>query len=117
MAMNKKDEALRIAARGFLIIRFGGTLTQSEAKTFADLCCLALPMKYRFEKQELVNIEGGVRLTLAERAGDAVCLTCMGHGWVEHIASDHVISNGKCPDCHGTGKQRPADSNEGDGTR
>ena len=64
--MNKKDETLRIAAKAFLIIRFGGHLTQNEAKLFYDLCCLALPMKYRFTKYELVDIEGGVRIAVAE---------------------------------------------------
>jgi len=64
--MNKKDEALRIAAKAFLVIRFGGKLTQNEAKLFCDLCCLALPMKYRFDKHELVSIDGGVRRALAE---------------------------------------------------
>lgn len=64
--MNQKDEALRIAAKAFLIIRFGGSLTAKEGKMFCDLCCLALPMKYRFEKSELVEIEAGVRRTLAE---------------------------------------------------
>lgn len=69
--MNQKDEALRVAAKAFLIIRFGGTLTANEAKMFCDLCCLALPMKYRFEKQELVNIEAGVRRTLDEQEDDS----------------------------------------------
>jgi hypothetical protein len=64
--MNKKDEALRIAAKAFLIIRFGGHLTKNEANTFYNLCCLALPMKYRFSSPELVSIEGGVRLALEE---------------------------------------------------
>jgi hypothetical protein len=66
--MNQKDEALRIAAKAFLIIRFGGSLTAKEGKMFCDLCCLALPMKYRFEKFEFVDIEAGVRRTLAEQA-------------------------------------------------
>jgi len=69
MHLNKKDEALRIAAKGFLIIRFGGHLTQNEAKTFCDLCCLALPMKYRFSKEELVSIDAGVRTALESGAG------------------------------------------------
>lgn len=64
--MNHKDEALQIAAKAFLIIRFGGHLTQNEARIFCDICCLAMPMKYRFTKEELVSIEGGVRVSLSE---------------------------------------------------
>lgn len=63
--MNRKDEALRIAWKGFQIIRFGGHLEPSEAKIFGDLCALALPMKYRWTKEEIDSIKRGVELTLA----------------------------------------------------
>ena len=45
--MNAKDEALRVAIKAFLVIHFGGYWSMDDAKTFADLCSLSLPNKYR----------------------------------------------------------------------
>jgi hypothetical protein len=42
---NPRIKALRMAAKAFLIIAAGGHLLPDEGKTFADLCCLAMPMK------------------------------------------------------------------------
>jgi hypothetical protein len=62
MAMkNPRVSALRIAAKAFLIIAAGGHLLPEEGKTFADLCCLAIPMKDRFTRQELADISNSVR--------------------------------------------------------
>lgn len=60
--MNHKDQALRTAAKAFLCLHHGGTMTADEFKIFADLCCLALPMKYRFSRAELEEIEHNVKL-------------------------------------------------------
>lgn len=67
MPMNHKDHALRMAAKAFMIIRFGGYLTADEAKTFCDLCCLALPMKYRFPRAEIDAIRVGIEQALLEQ--------------------------------------------------
>lgn len=58
--MTKKDQALRYAVKAFLIIAHGGHLLPSEAKTFAELCSVALPVKYRFNAKELGEIKGAV---------------------------------------------------------
>jgi hypothetical protein len=55
--MNKKDEALRITARFLLAGYFGKPFTRQEMKTMADLCSLALPMKYRMEKADFVALQ------------------------------------------------------------
>ena len=59
-----------------------------------------------------MNIERDVPIDTppaAERAGDVVCPRCK--QWRD--ASLLYL----CPDCHGTRKQRPADSKKGEGTR
>jgi hypothetical protein len=66
--MNRKDEALRVAAKAFMIIRYGGYLTPDDAKNFEWLCCLALPMRYRFERSEIEAIKNGVAHALADQA-------------------------------------------------
>lgn len=57
MAMSKKDQALRLTAEYLLrcYYNYKGIDTEiaKQIKTYADLCCLALPMKYRFTREEL----------------------------------------------------------------
>jgi hypothetical protein len=56
MAMSKKDHALRETAK-YLLSRYYKCKKDSpladELKLFADLCCIALPNKYRFTRKEL----------------------------------------------------------------
>ena len=65
-AVTQKDRALQTVIRALGIIRYGGSLTPSEAKLFIDLCSLALPMKYRLPREEWAKIEMGVTQTLIE---------------------------------------------------
>ncbi len=55
--MNHKDKALRIAFTAFHSLSLGNQFSQNDFATFADLCALALPMKYRFTKEELETIK------------------------------------------------------------
>jgi hypothetical protein len=61
MTKNPRIKALRMAAKAFLIIAAGGYLLPDEGKTFADLCCLAIPVKDRFSRQELDDISNSVK--------------------------------------------------------
>lgn len=58
---NPRVQALRIAAKAFLIIAAGGHLLPEEGKMFADLCCLSIPMKDRFTRKELDDISNSVK--------------------------------------------------------
>lgn len=51
--MNHKDKALRIAYKAFISLHRGESFNADEYKTLADLCGIALPMKYRFSRDEL----------------------------------------------------------------
>jgi hypothetical protein len=51
--MNNKDKALRCAYQVLRVIALGGHIDPAMAKTVSDLCALALPMKYRFTRDEL----------------------------------------------------------------
>lgn len=64
--MNKKDEALRLACKAFLIIQFGGNLTPKEGELFCNICAIALPRKYRFSFNEFTQIKSMVELKLSE---------------------------------------------------
>jgi hypothetical protein len=77
---NPRVQALRMAAKAFLIIAAGGHLLPDEGKTFADLCCLAMPMKYRFTRQELDEISNSVKGVLhVERHSEGCeCDRCEG---------------------------------------
>lgn len=55
--MNNRIEALRIASRAFRILSLGGKMTTEELKRFGDMCALAMPAKYRFDKKELAEME------------------------------------------------------------
>jgi hypothetical protein len=55
--MNKKDEALRIAARFLTAGYYGKPFTRQEMKIMADMCWLAIPMKYRMPKEELDQLK------------------------------------------------------------
>jgi hypothetical protein len=65
--VSTKDKALQTAIRAFAVIRFGGSLTQEEAKLFIDICSLALPMKYRFPRATWGQIKVGVKQRIAEK--------------------------------------------------
>jgi hypothetical protein len=65
-ARTQKDRALQLVIRALGIIRYGGHLTPTEAKTFIDLCSLALPNRYRLTREEWAKIEMGVTQTLIE---------------------------------------------------
>lgn len=65
-AVTQKDRALQTVIRALGIIRYGGSLSPSDAKLFIDLCSLALPNKYRLPREEWVKIEMGVTQTLLE---------------------------------------------------
>lgn len=66
-AVSAKDVALQDAIRAFAIIRFGGHLEPQEAKIFIDECSLALPMKYRFTREQWEIMEQNVQISLSER--------------------------------------------------
>jgi hypothetical protein len=70
--------ALRMAAKAFLIIAAGGHLLPDEGKAFADLCCLAMPMKHRFTRQELDDISNSVKgvLHVERHAEGCKCDRC-----------------------------------------
>ena len=70
-AVNPKDRALQSAIRAFAIIRFGGALEPHEAKLFIDMCSLALPMKYRFTREQWDIMEQNVQLSRAEQEARA----------------------------------------------
>jgi hypothetical protein len=55
--MSKTQDALRIAARAFFRLSGGAAFKQNDLKLLGDLCCLALPMKYRFTRAELDEIK------------------------------------------------------------
>lgn len=55
--MTKQAEALRIAARFLRLQSMGAETSPKDSKIISDLCYLALPMKYRLSKQDLVNLE------------------------------------------------------------
>jgi len=55
--MNHKDKALRIAFTAFRSLSQGNQFSASDFATLADLCALALPVKYRFTKEELEEIK------------------------------------------------------------
>lgn len=76
--MNQRVTALRYATKAFLIIAAGGHLLPEEGKTFADLCCLAIPMKYRFTRQELDEISNSVKgvLHVERHAEGCECDRC-----------------------------------------
>lgn len=59
--MTKQQEVLRMACKAFLVLHYGGMMTPDDLKLFADLCALALPMKYRFTRSELDEIEAKVK--------------------------------------------------------
>lgn len=54
--MSRKDKALRCAYRVLKVIALEGHISPEMAKTTADLCALALPMKNRFTRGELDHI-------------------------------------------------------------
>lgn len=60
-AVTQKDKALQTAIRAFSIVRFGGKLEPHEAKLFIDICSLALPMKYRFTREQWEIMEQNIR--------------------------------------------------------
>lgn len=84
--------ALRYAAKAFLIIHHGGRLLPSEAKTFADLCCLAMPMKHRFNRQELDDIRASVNFALQEQLMNKYCTAC---GKIYKVFPEQQL----CPNC------------------
>jgi len=55
--MNKTQETLRVASRAFRIMALGGKFSADDVKLFGDMCALALPMKYRFSKDDLAEQE------------------------------------------------------------
>lgn len=75
---NPRVKALRMAAKAFLIIAAGGHLLPEEGQTFADLCCLAIPMKDRFTRQELDEISASVKgvLHVERHREDCECDRC-----------------------------------------
>ena len=66
--MSNKDKALRVAYRAFRFLSAGEKITQKQAKQFADMCALALPMRYRFTRAELADmvLQAAVDQTLQE---------------------------------------------------
>jgi hypothetical protein len=78
MTKNPRVHALRLAAKAFLIIAAGGHLLPEEGKIFADLCYLAMPMKYRFTRQELNEISASVKgvLHVERHPEDCGCDRC-----------------------------------------
>lgn len=60
--MTKTQDALRIAARFLRLQSMGYRTTPEESKTISNLCWLALPMKYRMDKQEIVAMEAQVAM-------------------------------------------------------
>lgn len=54
--MRNKDEALRIAAKFLTAGFYGKPFTRQEMKAIADLCWVALPMKYRLSKDEMSEL-------------------------------------------------------------
>lgn len=64
--MTKTQESLRIASRAFRILALGGQFTSKELKTLGDMCAIALPGKYRFDKAELAEQAEFAKLSAAE---------------------------------------------------
>ena len=55
--MSKKDEALRIAVRFLLAGYFGAPFTRQNMKAVADVCSVALPMKYRMPRKDFEALQ------------------------------------------------------------
>ena len=61
--MTKQQEALRIASRAFRVMSMGAKIDARELKILGDLCAITLPMKYRFDKKDLAEMEAFAKLT------------------------------------------------------
>ena len=54
--MNHKDQALRIAFKAFRMMSLGAKFSAEDLSILADVCGIALPLKYRFTRNELSSI-------------------------------------------------------------
>lgn len=55
--MNKSQEILRKTAKFLYCVAEGAPTELKDFKTFSDLCWLAIPMKYRMDKEEIDEIK------------------------------------------------------------
>jgi hypothetical protein len=67
--MNNKDKALHTAFEAFYSMMHGAIYGPKEFEYFADMCALALPMKYRWcgEELEALRYAAGNDLKDAEK--------------------------------------------------
>lgn len=54
--VNHKDKALRLAFKAFRMMSMGTKFSAEDCGTLADICGIALPMRYRFTRAELDSI-------------------------------------------------------------
>ena len=57
LAKQSRVRALQLTAKFLLCLSKGATPSLEDFKTFADLCWLQVPMKYRLDKADIAAIE------------------------------------------------------------